>query len=309
MDAKDSERRSGLKIAISGASGFIGTQLTKLLKEKGHEVIKLVRKRESEAPDELCFDPDIKHIDPKGLEGTDVLINLSGKSLAEEKWSNSVKSALKDSRINVTKLLANSLSRLKKPPRLFLSASAIGYYGHRGDEMMKESDEAGTGFLSQLCREWELATWEAQAIGITVNHLRFGVVLAPHGGLLKEVLPIFKRSMGGIIGEGTQYLSWVSLNDATRAILFLIENPQPTGSFNIVSPNAVTNKEFTNALAVSLNKSARIRVPARLVKFMKGEMGEVLALESTRVEPKKLQSAGFRFEDSDISQTLRKLLS
>lgn len=307
MDAKNSTTTAKLKIAISGSSGFIGTALTKVLKEKGHQVIRLVRKRSTESPDEISIDPEIKHIDAKGLEETDVLINLAGKNLAEERWSSSVKAELKNSRVKTTQLLANSLSRLNNPPRLFLSASAVGFYGNQGKRVMKEGDMAGLGFLSQLCREWELATWEAEAIGITVNHMRFGVVLDPSGGMLKEILPIFRRGLGGTIGGGAQYISWVSLNDLIRAILFLIENPQPTGPFNIVSPNPVTNKEFTKALGSALRRSASLRIPAFLIKMLRGEMGESLILDSTRVSPQKLLAAGFEFEDENIKPTFSKM--
>lgn len=307
MDDTKREDRT-LKIAISGASGFVGAELVKTLVQKGYQVIKLVRKRTTDKADEVCLDPDVKFLDTKGLENVDVVINLAGKNIAEGRWNKANKIEIKDSRVKLTKLLANSFSKVKNPPRLFLSASAIGYYGNRGDDVLTESAKPGSGFLSQVCREWELATWEAEAIGITVNHLRFGIILSPEGGALKPMLPMFRMGLGATLGKGEQFMSWITREDVIGAILFLIENPQPSGPINMVAPAPVTNKDFTKALAQALRRPAAFSMPESVIRFMFGEKGETLFLESTRVLPENLTKAGYEFKHPEITKALSALL-
>jgi uncharacterized protein (TIGR01777 family) len=294
-----------LRIAVSGASGFIGSVLVLELEKMGHKVTPIVR--EKDRPNTIYWNPEFDIIEAQALENFDVIINLAGKSVADKRWSEKLKSEFKESRIRTTKLLANTISRLKKPPRLFLCASASGYYGDRGDEPLTESAEPGTSFLAQLAREWELATWEAEAIGVTVHSLRFGVVLSPAGGALKKMLLSARLGLSAVMGSGNQYMPWVAREDVIRAIVFLIENPQPSGPFNIVAPQPVTNTEFTRTLAKALHRPSFLKLPPSLVRFFLGEMADALLLDSARVIPEKLTKAGFEFSFKDLTSALQML--
>lgn len=296
-----------LRIAISGASGLIGSRLSEVLTSKGHKVIRLVRQR-THNQDDVYWDPEAKHVELQGLENVDVVINLSGKNIAQEKWTPSVKTALKESRLKSTALLASTLSKLRSPPRLFLSASAIGYYGNKDDQIVDETAEPGTGFLSQLTREWELSTWAAEAIGTQVNHLRFGIVLDKNGGALQKMLTPMRFGLGATFGDGNQYMSWITLEDLVSAILFIIENPHPNGPINIVAPNPVTNREFMETLGSVIHRPVWFTLSEKMIGRLFGEMGRPLFLDSTRVSPDKLLKAGFIFESADLREALALIL-
>lgn len=307
MHAAGEERRL-CRIAVSGASGFIGKALCDSLRGQGYEVVTLTRTKPSGASEAIFWNPTLDYIDTQSLENFDVVINLSGTPTSGRRWSSQRKTEFKETRVKCTKLLASTISRLKKPPSLFLSASGIGYYGDRGTEILTEESKPGSGFFSQVCREWELATWQAQAIGRRVHHLRFGIVLAKEGGALKEMLPPFRLGLGAVFGSGEQYFPWVTMSDAVRAIQFLINNPLPTGPINIVAPDQATNKELTKALAKSLNRSAFLKMPEALVRIIAGEVGATLLLSSARVIPEKLTQAGFAFEDRSLQTALTNIL-
>lgn len=304
MHRSQSEQQQ-LKIAVAGASGYIGTALVCALREKGHTVVAITR--QTEVAGTIHWNPDLELLDSQLLEGFDVIINLAGENISK-RWTEEAKIALRESRIKSTTLLANTIARLKKPPSLFMSASGAGYYGDRGDDILTEIERPGPGFLSHLCREWELATWEAVAVGVPVNILRFGVVLSADGGALAQMLTPFRFGLGAMMGSGDQYFPWVSREDLIRAVLFLIENPQPSGAFNVTAPNPCTNRDFTKALAKALHRPAFLKFSRSMIRFLFKEMGETLFLESTRAVPHNLVKAGFTFKHSEIASALKDIL-
>jgi len=272
-----------MRIVISGASGFVGSHLIPFLQNCGHTVEKLPR-----------------HATDKSLlEGADALINLSGESIVTGLWTAAKKERMRKSRIETTENLSRMIRELQYPPKIFLSASAIGWYGSRGDELLNEESERGESFLSDLCQEWEEA-----AIALRVVNLRIGVVLDPNGGMLKKLLPIFKLGLGGKIGNGKQWVSWIAMRDLMRAIEFLLQN-EVRGPVNMVAPHPVTNGEMTKVLGKVLRRPTFCRVPGWILKLLLGEMAEETMLASQRVEPKKLLEAGFQFECSSIEQALK----
>jgi uncharacterized protein (TIGR01777 family) len=282
-----------MRIAITGASGLLGTALVPFLNEAGHSVRTLVR-RAPEIELESFWDPSAGTLDPSALERIEAVIHLSGRNIAQGRWSDENKRSYIFTRVEPTKLLCNTLSRLNRPPAVLISASATGFYGDRGDELLTESSPKGIGFLPDLCEEWEAATAPASAAGIRVVHLRLGVVLSRKGGALRQVLNSRRFFIGGIVGPGPQYLSWISLPDTVAAIAQCLSNPLLHGPVNAVSPNPVTQREFSQTLTRLLHKLA-LPIPAWAIKLLLGEKGQTLLLSSARVLPAKLIAAGFEF--------------
>jgi uncharacterized protein (TIGR01777 family) len=248
-------------------------------------------------------------IDISGLEGFDAVVHLAGENIASGRWTAARKQRILESRVNGTRLLSGSLAKLQRSPRVLVSSSAIGYYGDRGNAMLTEESAPGSGFLSDVCRSWESATEAASTSGIRVVHVRTGVVLSTGGGALAKMLPPFRMGVGGKIGSGNQYMSWISLHDLCRVYAYAIQTESLRGAVNGVAPSPVTNAEFTKALGASLHRPVLLPMPAFAARLAFGEMADALLLASARVVPKLLENAGFVFEDREIRQTLDKLLA
>lgn len=266
-----------MKILVTGATGLIGTELTGYLTTAGHEVFRLTRSRPKEAND-IPWDPAAGSIPKARLEGLDAVIHLAGENIAHARWTPAVKQRLRQSRIQGTRLLSETLAQLQSPPKTLICASAIGYYGNRGTEILTEQSSPGTGFLPELCRDWEAAAEPAQQKGIRVVHLRIGVVLSPKGGALAKMLTPFKLGVGGIVGDGKQYWSWVALDDVVGMLDFCLNHPELSGPVNGVSPNPSTNHDFTKTLGAVLNRPTIFPMPAFAARLALGEMADDLLL-------------------------------
>lgn len=297
-----------MKILIGGSHGLVGTALSKLLEAGGHDIYRLVRSA-PESDREIEWSPDRFSIAIARLDGFDAVINLAGENIAAGRWTDEQKQRIRDSRIKGTELLSKVFSDLVKPPATFICASAIGIYGSRGDELLTEESKPGDDFLAQVCVDWEQATAAASEKGMRVVNTRFGVILDPHGGALAKMLPPFRMGVGGKIGSGKQWMSWITLDDVVRGLEFVLTNESVKGPVNFVAPNPVTNAEFTKALGHALSRPTIFPIPAFGVRLLFGEMGDALLLGSIRVEPAKLHNAGYSFNDSDLDIALRKLLA
>lgn len=288
-----------MRVAITGASGLIGSALVDELQRSGDQVIRIGRR----PPADVVWNPS-GQLDPGALEGVDAVVHLAGETVSG-RWNENKKSRILNSRARGTETIAMAVARMKTPPRVLVSASAIGYYGSRGDEVLGEESASGTGFLAEVARQWEASTKPAAQAGVRVVLPRIGVVLAKHGGALPKMLPAFRVGLGGVIGNGRQWWSWISLRDAVSAIQTLISNTSVSGAVNLVSPNPVTNLDFTKTMAKVLRRPALFPLPEAAVKFFFGEMGVETLLVSQRVQPKRLQEIGFRFQFPDLYAALR----
>jgi len=298
-------------IALTGSSGLIGTALTRQLEAQGHRVIRVVRSasNKSGGGDQITWDINAGTIDVGGLEGIDGVVHLAGEGIAEKRWSDEQKAKILDSRTKGTSLLSEALAALNRPPKRFLSGSAIGFYGDRGAEVLTETSASGDDFLAEVCRKWEAATEAAEAAGIQVAHLRTGIVLSTDGGALDKQLPLFKLGLGGRIGDGTQYLSWISIDDQVAAIIHLLTSTL-TGPVNLTGPNPVTNAEFTKALGEAANRPTILPIPSFGPRLLLGkELAEALLHTSARVEPAALMGDGFVHSSSTIDEALSTILS
>ncbi|MEM7095625.1 MAG: TIGR01777 family oxidoreductase [Actinomycetota bacterium] len=297
-----------MEIAITGASGLIGTALTDSLRNDGHRVAALVRRDVAAGADEIRWDPSGRTIDSASLEGFDAVIHLAGAGIGDKRWTDERKKLILDSRVDGTSLLANALAGLDRAPSVLLSASGTGYYGDRGDEVLDETANKGSGFLSDVVEAWEDAAQPAAEAGIRTAYLRTSPVLTADGGVLKRQLPFFKLGLGGRIGSGRQYFPWISLRDQIGAIEFLLAG-DVDGPVNLVAPEPVTNLEFTKTLGGVLRRPTLLPVPTFGPKLIfGGELVEQLILVSTRAVPGVLESAGFTFEDPALEPALRHLL-
>jgi uncharacterized protein (TIGR01777 family) len=294
-----------MRIAITGASGLIGTTLTTALEHAGHDPLHVVR-REPTGPGELQWDIDAGTIDAAALEGVEAIVHLAGENIGQ-RWNDEVRRAVLDSRVDGTRLIAQTAAGLASRPVL-VCASATGFYGDRGDEIVDEDSVPGTGFLADVVEAWEAAAEPARAAGLRTVHLRQGIVLSKDGGALARMLLPFKLGTGGRIGTGRQWWSWVSLDDAVAAYLFALEQPL-AGPVNVVAPGAVTNLEFVKALGIALHRPAIFPLPATAVKAAFGQMGEEMLLEGQRVAPTRLEAAGFTFGQPDIESGLASALA
>ena len=298
-----------MRILISGSSGLIGRALVARLQRGGHTITRLVRSTKrpySEAT--ILWQPIEGKLQLSALEGFDAVVHLAGENISSGRWTQAVKDRIRRSRVTGTKLLAESLAELEQPPRVFVSSSAMGYYGNRGDELVTEDAEPGVDFLADVCREWEAACQPAVNRGIRVVHPRTGVVLAREGGALAKMLLPFRLCLGGRMGDGHQYMSWITLEDEVAALVHLLESDGVSGPVNLAAPNPVTNREFTRTLASVLGRPAILPVPAFMLRLVLGEMADALLLSSTRMSCEKLEQSGFSFEQAELEGALRSVL-
>ena len=297
-----------MRIAVTGSNGLIGTALVEALEGDGHHVTKLVRGR-PDGPDQIGWAPAAGIIDAAGLEGHDAVVHLAGVGIGDHRWTPEHKTAVLESRVQGTSLLATTLAGLQKPPAVLASASAVGYYGDTGDRAVTEADGPGTGFLADVVEQWEAATAPAADAGIRVARFRSGVVLTDRGGALDKQLLPFKMGLGGRVGTGEQYLSWISLDDEVAAIRHLLTTDTIAGPVNLTAPNPVTNAEFTKALGTVLGRPTVMPVPKLALHTMFGkEMVAEMLLAGQRVLPAVLQASGFAFVDPEIEAALRRIL-
>jgi len=294
-----------MQVIVTGASGFLGSALLTALRNCGHEVRRLVRSAPNMEAGDVLWDPAAGRLDVPSLEGAEGVVHLAGESIAHGRWTAARKESIRRSRVDGTRLLCASLARMAKPPRVLACASAIGYYGSRGDDVLTEESPPGSGFLSDVCREWEAATAPALERGIRVVHLRFGLILGGGGGALKTLASTFRMGGGGIVGSGRQYMSWIALEDAVGVILHVLGSGDLRGPLNVVTPNPVTNAEFTKALGRILSRPTLLRLPAFAARLALGEMADALLLSSTRVEPAKLSASGYAFKHPELEGALR----
>ncbi len=283
-----------LHFLVSGASGVVGSSLVPFLTTGGHRVTRLVR-RPSRSSEERRWDPERGKLCLEGLGNVDAVIHLAGENIGGGRWTPGMKRRIVRSRTRGTRLLAETVSRLSRLPRVFVCASAVGYYGERGDRLMTEADTSGGDFISHVCREWEEAAKPASDRGIRVVLARIGIALSPRGGALGKVLPLFTKGLGGALGNGNQYMSWVDMDDVVGAIHHAVFDPRLEGPVNIVAPDPVTNGRYTQVLAGVLGRPAKCRVPESLIRAAFGEMGKEVPLSSTRVRPGRLLETGYRF--------------
>ena len=293
-----------LRVAITGASGFVGSALRHFLTTGGHEVLPVVRRRPDRERGEIYWDPMERKIEGTRLEGVDALVHLAGESLSKGRWNPARKRAIWKSRIVGTQVLADALNRLRDPPRVFVSSSAIGYYGNRGSEKLVERSRPGSGFLAELCREWESEALKARRSGARVVTLRTGLVLSPAGGALGTMLLPFKMGIGGRLGSGRQYVSWIDHDDLVALIFHALTDASVRGPVNGTAPHPVTNATFTTRLGHALRRPTLLPVPALAVRGMFGEMGKALLLDGQRVFPEAARRSGFRFDFEGIGESL-----
>jgi uncharacterized protein len=298
-----------MKILVSGATGLVGRHLVPQLENKGHEVFSLVRKapkneREIQWDAELGFTKS----EFQKLENAEAVVHLAGAGIADERWTKERKRIIRDSRVTGTRVLVEALSAMENPPKSLISASAIGYYGDRKDETLTEDSPPGNDFLANVGVEWEREAQRAKEFGMRVVNLRIGIVLSTEGGALKEMLTPFKMGVGGRVGKGKQFVSWIALEDLLRAIEFAIENENLRDAVNATAPNPVRNAEFAEALGHALNRPSLVPTPEFAVRLMFGELADALLFSSARVLPKKLQEHGFQFHFENIEPALRHIL-
>lgn len=296
-----------MTILVSGSHGLIGSALVPALAARGDRVVRLVRDPSPSSHDQIGWDPASGRIDVSALEGIDAVVHLAGESIAAGRWTAAKKARIRESRVRGTRTLADALARLSRKPDVLLGASATGYYGSRGEEILVEDSTPGVGFLADVCREWEAAAAPARDAGIRVVHVRSGVVLTPGGGALARLLPIFRLGLGGRLGTGRQFMPWITLDDEVGALLHALTRDDVHGAINLVSPSPVTNREFTASLARVLRRPAVCAVPAAVLRLTLGEVaGELLG--SQRVHPARLLATAYGFRHPELEAALRHLL-
>ncbi len=288
-------------VAVAGSSGLIGSALVAALRSADHRVLRIVR-RAAANRDELYWNPDSGDFDPAGLDGVDAVVNLCGVGVGDKRWSGAFKQSLRDSRIDPTEVITAAVQQAGVPT--LVNASAVGYYGDTGSRIVDETASAGTGFLAQLCQDWEDATTPAREAGVRVVLARTGLVLSPSGGLLSKLKPLFALGLGGRLASGGQYMPWISLEDEVRALLFAIRSAELSGPVNFTGPAPVTNAEFTAALARALKRPAPFLVPGFALKTLLGEFAEEGLLGGQRAVPAALERADFVFHHATIGEAL-----
>jgi len=297
-----------MQILITGASGFIGSALVPFLSTRGHAVTRLVRRQPTSGQAEAHWDPAAGKLDPRILQGMDAAVHLAGESI-DQRWTSERKTSILKSRVQGTRLLCEALGGLSPPPRVLLCASAVGYYGDRGEEILNEESPSGVGFLAEVCRGWEAACGPAVRQGIRVVNLRIGVVLSSRGGVLARMLFPFRLGLGARIGSGKQYMSWVAVGDLLGAILHALTHDTLAGPVNAVAPNPVTNLEFTKTLGRVLRRPAVLCLPGFVARLAFGEMADGLLLASARVEPARLAASGYAFDYPELEGALRHVVA
>jgi len=300
--------KNPMRILVSGSHGLVGKALIRSLTPDGHEIVRLVRGKPSGAT-EIEWYPNEGNLDAASLEGIDAVVHLAGESIASGRWSEEKKRAIRDSRVKGTALLSDALARLSRPPSVFVSASAIGYYGNRGDELLTETSAPGDDFLAKVCVEWENATIPAIEKGIRTVHARFGIILDAKEGALGKMLTPFQMGIGGRVGDGKQWMSWIDIEDVVNGLKSLLTDSSVNGPVNFVAPNPVTNAEFTKTLGRVLSKPTLFPIPAFGVRLAFGEMADALLLSSQRVEPSVLVQIGFGFAYPTLESALRHILA
>jgi uncharacterized protein (TIGR01777 family) len=293
-----------MNILITGSTGLVGSNLSRSLTRKNHRILRLVR-HPPDSKDQAFWDPRTFRMDSGALEGLDAVVHLAGESITGGRWTGEKKRRIRESRITGTRLLSTSLAALKTPPRVLVSSSAIGYYGDRGEELLDEGSRPGSGFLPDVCLQWEKETDAARAAGIRVVNLRTGIVLSGAGGALLKMLPVFRMGLGGKIGHGRQYMSWIALEDLVGIIEYAIGATALQGPVNAVSPEPVTNRAFSKTLGKVLSRPSVCMLPRFGARLLFGEMADALLLSSTRVVPGKLKETDFRFRFESLEEALR----
>jgi uncharacterized protein len=296
-------------ILVSGSSGLVGSALIPVLTAGGHEIRRLVRTPVPANGQTVHWNPDVGIIHTGGLEGLDAVVHLAGESIASGRWNDDKKARIRDSRVKGTRFLCETLAKAARRPAVLVCASAVGYYGSRGDEFLTEESAPGSGFLAEVCRDWEEATETAGRAGIRVVNLRFGVILSPKGGALKQMLLPFKLGAGGVIGDGRQFVSWIALDDVVAAIMHSLATDALRGPVNTVAPNPVTNYDYTKTLGRVLSRPTVMPMPGFVARIAFGEMADELLLSSQRAVPKRLQEAGYAFRFPELEGALRHLLN
>ncbi len=290
-------------IVISGASGFVGRAVTAQLRENGHDVRRLVR-RAATLPNEISWDPARRALDPAALEGADVVINLAGENIGAGRWTVRRRAAIRSSRINATATLVAAVTQSATRPSVWLNASAIGCYGDRGDEVLTEDSPLGQGFLPEVCRDWETEANRVQASGVRVACLRLGLVLAQEGGALAKMRPVFRLGLGGRLGSGRQWMSWVHRDDVVQVVLRALADDRYAGPINVVAPEAVRNSDFTRALGRAWKRPTALPVPGWALRLAFGDMADATLLASSRVVPAKLSGLGYVFRFGSLESAL-----
>jgi hypothetical protein len=297
-----------MKVLISGSSGLLGSHLVAFLRSAGHEVKVLSRVPKPDAGDQIFWDIQQKEYTLSDFEGFDAVVNLAGENISNKRWSQEVKQEIFRSRSVGTELLSSILASVHTPPKVLINASAVGYYGDTGDTIVTEETSSGSGFLAFVCREWESSTYAAVSRGIRVVKLRLGVVLTSEGGMLKSILLPFKLGLGGVIGSGKQYISWIGLDDLMSIISLILIKEEFSGPVNAVAPNPVTNREFTKTLGKILRRPTIFPMPAFAAKIVFGQMAQEIMLTGQRVVPEKLENASYPFLHRDLENCLRHYL-
>ena len=298
-----------MRVAVSGSTGLVGSEVVASFSAAGHEVVRLIRRAAAPGESAVRWDPGKGEVDAAGLEGLDAVVHLAGENVGSGRWTAARKAAIRDSRVKGTRLLCEALAGLVRPPETLVCASAVGYYGDRREEALTEESPPGAGFLPEVSREWEAASGAASRKGIRVVALRFGMVLSPKGGALARMLPLFRSGLGGVIGGGRQYVSWVALDDIPPIILHALHRVDLGGPVNAVAPRPVTNREFTETLGSVLSRPTPLPVPAFALRLAVGrEMADALLLASARVLPRRLEETGYHFLHPELGAALRHLL-
>jgi hypothetical protein len=298
-----------MHLLISGASGLVGSALVSHLRAQGHRVTRLVRSPSAERDDAIFWDPEARTLDAARIEGVDAVVHLSGESLAAGRWTRKRKERIRNSRIRTTRFLAETLAAMSRRPAVLVQASAVGYYGNRGEEVLGESSRPGTGFLADLCRDWEAASMPAQDAGVRVVRLRIGPVLTARGGMLAALLPLFRLGLGGRLAGGRQWMPWITLDDLVAVLERALTDASFRDSVNAVAPSPVTNAEFTRALGRAVRRPTLFAVPAIALRAVLGEMADEILLASERVVPERLLAAGFRFAHPHLEGALSQALA
>ena len=297
-----------MKTLITGGSGLVGTALDEYLRQQGHEVLRLCRRGTAGCDGQPWWDPSTGQVDADALAGADAIVHLAGANIGARLWTQARKRLLRDSRVESTRTLAEYLAARPNPPSVFISASAVGFYGNRGDDVLDERSEVGSGLLADLCRDWEAACIPLVGSGVRVVHARFGIVMSPRGLPLSRLLLVFRMGMGGRQGNGRQWVSWIDIDDLTRAIEHMLTSEDISGPVNAVAPEPITNAEMTRVLAGVLRRPAFMHVPAFALRLIFRDMADEALLSSVRAQPARLLQGGFEFAYPDLKSSLEHLL-
>lgn len=295
-------------VGVSGSNGFVGSFLGATLSGAGLRVVGMLRPPSQPGTDSLMWDPETGRVEGGALGELDAVVHLAGENLASRRWTDGRKRSIRASRVDATRRLCRFLAGLQRPPAVLVSASAVGYYGDRGSETVDEDSPPGEGFLASVCREWEAATEPARGAGIRVANLRLGMVLGPKGGALAQMLPAFRLGLGGPLGSGRQFVSWVSLEDVAGAVQHVLKSEELSGPVNVVAPAAVPQREFARCLGKALSRPSFLPVPSFVLRLLFGEMARELLLSGARVHPARLLASGYRFRHPELEGAFRSLL-